>query len=216
MVQQIVEKTVGVVLLASGSATRMGQNKLLLPLGESQTPCIRRVGEMLAEWTTQVVVIYQDEAVPTVLADLNFQMFYNAQADKGQSEAIKLGVSQFWDESVQGWLFVMGDQPLLSRAVCERLVTAFLAQEVDVVVPCVGAQSYAPVIFHRDLKESLLKLEGDCGAKGIVNQSGVRVLNIDFQEIDPFMDMDTPETYRVIQDKLIQLEMGGAEVEKEI
>lgn len=210
MVQQVVEKTVGIVLLASGSAMRMGQNKLLLPLGERQTPCIRWVGEMLSEWSNQVVVIYRDEAVRTVLADLNFQMVYNEQADKGQSEAIKLGVSQFWEASVQGWLFVMGDQPLLSRAVCERLVTAFLTQEVDVVVPCVDAQSYAPVIFHRDLKESLLKLEGDRGAKGIVNQSGVRVLNIDFQEIDPFMDMDTPDAYEVIQDKLIQLEMGGS------
>jgi molybdenum cofactor cytidylyltransferase len=199
---------IGIILLASGSSERMGENKLLLPI-EGQS-CIYKVGEMISQLKVGcVVALYKEDTVRDQLAGFNFRLIYNPRAHLGQSEAIKLGVSQMWDESIKAWAFVMGDQPLLNEDVCKMLFEAFLKSDSNIAVPCVGDVTYSPVVFHRDWRDPLLSLEGDCGAKRLLKLPEARVLRVMFQETEPFEDMDTAAAYQSIQDRVKKRIVGG-------
>lgn len=200
----------GVILLASGSSKRMGQNKLMLPVGKAQTPCVRMVAEMLCGLGVgQIVVLYKEESVRQVLMDLPLKLIHNPRADLGQSEAIKAGIRSEWPENIRGWAFVMGDQPLLSSWVCRRLFSAYLAAAVDSsgsevingAVPLVSGQGRSPVIFSIRWAESLMALEGDQGAKRLLTSAGAAVLEVAFEDPMPFEDMDTPEAYERLRFK---------------
>ncbi len=210
MARRIEPEGVGIILLASGQAKRMGQNKLLLPMGSSREPCVHRLAKMLVALAPErVLVIYQEEAVKWALEDLPLRLVHNPRAALGQSEAIKLGISQPWADSVQAFAFVMGDQPLLTGAVCERLIEVFCDSDADMAVPCVGNTSYSPVIFHRKWTPELLLLTGDKGAKGLLRHPNAKVIRVPFETSDYFKDMDTPEAYEALQKKLASLENGG-------
>lgn len=199
---------IGIILLASGSSERMGTNKLLLPI-EGQS-CLRRVAEMISRLKVgSVVALYKEDTVRVQLSGFDFRLIDNPKAHLGQSEAIKLGVSQTWDESIKAWAFVMGDQPLLSQEVCETLFHAFLKSDSNIAVPCVGDTTYSPVVFHRDWKGRLLSLEGDFGAKRLLKLPEANVLRVMFQETAPFEDMDTDAAYQRIQEIVKKRIVGG-------
>lgn len=199
----------GVILLASGSAKRMGQNKLLLPVGSAQMPCVRVVAEMLCSLGVgQIVVLYKEESVRQVLMDLPLKLIHNPRADLGQSEAIKEGIRAEWSETIRGWAFVMGDQPLLSSWVCRRLFSAFLAEAaenqpaaINAAMPLVSGQGRSPVVFAVSWALSLMALEGDQGAKRLLTSAEAVVLGVEFDDPEPFEDMDTPEAYERLRFK---------------
>lgn len=198
------------ILLASGQSSRMGQNKLLLPIGNRQTPCVRQVAMVLTGLApNRVYAVYADAAVKEVLAGLPLETLYNGRAGFGQSESIKLSVGQSWPDNVSAFAFVMGDQPLLSEATLIRLIDAFCHSDANIVVPCVGDQSFSPVIFHRCWTEPLLQLEGDRGAKGLITDKRAKVLRVPFDSAEEFEDMDTPEAYQMLQAHLTLKGNGG-------
>lgn len=201
---------IGFILLASGQSSRMGQNKLLLPIGAQQIPCVRRVAEMLtAIAPNRVMAVYHDEAVKQVLAGLPLETLYNERAKFGQSESIKLGVRQPWPATISAFAFVMGDQPLLSEAVVRKLVEVFCNSDANIVVPCVGEWNFSPVIFHRCWTEELLQLDGDRGAKGLMANQSAKVLRVPFETAEVFEDIDTPEAYQALQDRMTKMANGG-------
>lgn len=210
MATRIEIESIGFILLASGQAKRMGQNKLLMPIGKNEEPCIRKLAKMLTAFAPgNVLAIYQDDAVKLLLEDLPLKLTYNGRAALGQSEAIKLGVSQAWEDGVQAFAFVMGDQPLLTQEVLEQLVEMFWRFGADMVVPCVGDDQYAPVIFHRRWTSELLQLSGDKGAKGLLKHPAAKVIRVLFETNEAFIDMDTPEAYEALQEKAANLKNGG-------
>lgn len=210
MARVIKPEDIGFILLASGQSRRMGENKLLLPVGPLAVPCVRKVAEILTAIAPhRVFVVYYDEAVKQALTGLPLETVYNARATFGQSESIKLGITQLWPETIQAFAFVMGDQPLLDAECIEKLTAAFVSSDANIAVPCVGEQSFSPVIFHRCWTEALLQLEGDQGAKGLMASAHAVVCRVPFETAACFEDIDTPEAYQALQKRMTQITNGG-------
>lgn len=194
-------KAIGVVLLASGFSKRMGVNKLLMPLGEPPRPCIKIVAEALIQsGVGQTIVIYQDESIPMVLSDLDLVFIKNENPQKGQSEGVKLGAAYPWEAHIKGLAFAVADQPLLRAEDYQKIFCEFLKNEANIVIPCVGEETFSPAIFHILWREALLNLEGDRGGRTLFNHKDGIISKVSFNRRDIFMDMDTPEDYKTLRE----------------
>ena len=203
-------KAIGVILLASGSSSRMGANKLLLPVGQDNIPCVRAIAQQPIRLDVgAVLAVYKEESVKAALEDLGIAFIHNPSAALGQSESIKRGVSCEWPETIQAWAFVMGDQPFLTAEACEKIFRGFLENDCNIAVPVADNKRCSPVVFHRLWKDRLLALEGDTGAKALMDEADARVLEIFFDAAEPFEDIDTPEAYRKLMQRPVKTEKQG-------
>jgi len=194
----------GAVILAAGTASRMGQQKLLLPLAGK--PLLAHIlGTIGAfEWADCIAVIGEPESE---LAELcrQYQVcpVFNPDRQRGQASSIVLAVKQL-ALNLHGIMFFLGDQPLVSGELIAAIVARFqqLASNEAIVVPCYRQQSYSPVLFSGFWRSSLEKLEGDTGGRQIIRQHPEWVSKLDWPEPEPFYDADTWEEYQRLKQRV--------------
>lgn len=182
------------VVLAAGLSRRMGQAKLLLPLGGR--PVIRlAVDRVLAGGVDMVVVVTGTEhpAVEAALRGLQVQLTVNPSPEAGQGTSICVGIGALRSE-VDAALIALGDQPFLPPEVIPALLAAFRRTAKAIVAPRYREGRGNPVLFAREVFFELLQLSGDQGARAVVERDPDRVALVDFDFPMP-QDLDTPEDY---------------------
>src|SRR5262249_21763741 len=116
---------IGAVVLAAGTSSRMGANKLLVEIGDK--PMIRRVAETTIASSADPVIIVTGnggDAVKAVLQDCDVQLVHNADFTCGLNTSLKHGLRAL-PEDCDGALIVLGDMPDVDTALIERLIAAF-------------------------------------------------------------------------------------------
>ena len=182
------------VVLAAGLSRRMGQAKLLMPLGGR--PLIRlTVERVLAEGVDRVVVVSGNEhpALMAALTGLPVQMAVNPNPEAGQAGSIRVGISALPPQT-EAALIVLGDQPFLAREIIPALLAALARAGKAIVAPRYRDGRGNPVLFARETFPELLAITGDQGARSVVERDPERVALVDFEFPMP-QDLDTPEDY---------------------
>jgi molybdenum cofactor cytidylyltransferase len=185
---------VHVVLLAAGRSSRMGGPNKLVALFEGK-PLVRRTAErVVASNASGVVVVtgHQGERVHAALAGLKLAMADNPHFAEGLSSSLKAGIANVPDTAA-GAMIVLGDMPGVSSADIDQLIEAFRKSGGKAVVRAsYGGKRGNPVILPRALFASVSHLEGDTGARHLVEAGDVEVIDV---EIGPAaaVDVDTPE-----------------------
>jgi molybdenum cofactor cytidylyltransferase len=195
----------GVVILAAGAATRMGKAKMLLPYGE-QTILEHIVEEVRAlnpaiiclvtgKYTTEIEAVINDASIALV-------PFANWQA--GMSASIQFGLSSLLEKqpNIDAVLFVVSDQPFLDRQLLFKMIDAFQQSGKGIVAAQYQQQFGTPVLFSKNYFPEIRLLEGDRGAKKLVEKQIEDVVLVDF----PLgaLDIDTAEDYAKFQQLLNQ------------
>nr|WP_275448340.1 molybdopterin-binding/glycosyltransferase family 2 protein [Mesorhizobium sp. IRAMC:0171] len=185
---------VPVVLLAAGRSSRMGgPNKLLALFGG--TPLARLSAERaLASKANGVLVVigHQGERVKNALAGLQVTFVENPHFAEGLSTSLKVGVSTLADDAA-GVLVVLGDMPGVSPSDLDRLIDAFRASGGRSVVRAShNGRRGNPVILPRSLFSAVSHLEGDTGARHIVEAEGLDIIDVEIGA-GAFVDVDTRE-----------------------
>jgi molybdenum cofactor cytidylyltransferase len=187
------------IILAAGSASRMGQPKQLLDWGGR--PLVRVVAEQaLAARLDRVLVVVgaAGDAVATALAGLPVELIKNPAYAEGQSTSLRAGVAALGPR-VGAALVLLGDQPFVTPAIVERIVHEWRASGAAIVAPIYRGQRGNPVLFARTIFRELLAIEGDQGARAILAADPARVRAIAFDDDRPLVDIDTPEDYARLQ-----------------
>lgn len=182
------------VVLAAGLSRRMGQAKLLLPLGGR--PVVRHVAErVLAARLEPVIVVAGTEhrAIGAALAGLSIRLVVNPHPEAGQSSSIRVGVEAL-PSGTQAALVALGDQPFLAQEVIPALLDAVERTGKPIAAPRYRDGRGNPVLFTREIFPELDCLSGDQGARSVVDRDPSRVALVDFDFPMP-QDLDTPEDY---------------------
>ena len=192
-------KGVGIVLMAAGRSSRMGDgagHKLLAEFdGE---PLVRRMAERaLASRAESLVAVtgYRGEDIAAVLEGLDVTLAENPDYASGMASSLKVGVTALGDE-LSGIMILLGDMPKLEAAHIDLLLGAFEENDGEAIIRAAdGDHRGNPVILPARLVPEIMKLEGDVGAHALIEQSGLPVIDID---IGPAarIDVDTPEAVR--------------------
>lgn len=185
---------VPVVLLAAGRSSRMGgPNKLLASFDGK--PLIRRAAEAaLASKANGAIVVtgHQRERVEEALTGLRVTFADNPDFSTGLSSSLKAGIARVPADAA-GAVIVLGDMPGVSSADLDRLVEAFRKAEGKSVVRATHeGRRGNPVILPRALFEAVAHLEGDTGARHLVEAEGLDVIDVEIGEAAA-IDVDTPE-----------------------
>lgn len=191
--------------MAAGAATRMGKAKMLLPYGE-QTILEHIVEEVQAlnsaiiclvtgKYTTEIKAVIKDTSIALV-------PFANWQA--GMSASIQFGLSSLLEKqpNIDAVLFVVSDQPFLDRQLLFKMIDAFQQSGKGIVAAQYPQQYGTPVLFSHQYFPEIRLLEGDRGAKKLVEKQLEDVVLVDF----PLgaLDIDTAEDYAKFQQLLNQ------------
>lgn len=159
------------IIPAAGAGTRFGSgHKLLAPLTVNKVigPVILHVVNAMQSCTPLVVVIRKgDKELESVLSALPVVIAHNTEASKGMSTSIVCGIRMA--ASANGWCIMPGDMPYIRPETCRAVFDA-LRQGFDIVVPGDGKHPGHPVGFGRRLRDELLSLQGDTGARGLLQQ----------------------------------------------
>lgn len=194
---------IGAIILAAGSASRMGKAKMLLPFGN---------GNMLKHIITEVEALslhsyclvtgFYHEPIKTLLQGNTMPIVFNKNWKLGMSASIQLGLqsSLIKHPDLEGVLIMVSDQPFLNREVLQKIVAAQQLSQKGIVAAQYGGVKGTPVLFHKKYFTDLQKLTGDKGAGIILQQNPDDVAVIPFS--NGAFDIDTPEDYELLCKKI--------------
>jgi molybdenum cofactor cytidylyltransferase len=195
------KRNVAAIILAAGRSTRMGgPNKLLAELGGK--PLVRLVTEQaLASKASRTIVVtgHQAEQVEKALHGLNVTLVRNPDFAEGLASSVKAGISAVPDDA-DGAIVCLGDMPLISAHLIDRLIGAFAPDRGNlIVVPVSEGRRGNPVLWSRRFFGELMTLDGDIGARHLIGKHNQAVAEVPVDGHAAFLDIDTPQALEAAQ-----------------
>lgn len=178
------------IVLAAGTSSRFGGQKLLARLGGR--PLVRRTVEnVLAAGIADIVVVVGADAdrVCAALDGLPVRFALNPDYRDGMSASLRRGIEAL-DPASSAALIVLGDQPAVAPEVMRRVVAAQRETGKPIAAPVYGGVQGNPVVFAREVFAELGALRGDRGGREVVQRDPARVALVQVADGMP-RDVDT-------------------------
>ncbi|WP_051663375.1 nucleotidyltransferase family protein [Alicyclobacillus macrosporangiidus] len=194
------------IVLAAGASSRMGQPKQLLRLGGR--PLVRIAAQTAVQGGVSPVVVVtgsQHAEVSSALSGLPVSVVHNPDYLCGMASSLRLGVAAL-PAGTEAAMILLGDQPLLPPSLVRALAEAFWAAwsagslPLPIVRPRYDGTPGHPVLFPADLFQELMQIEGDQGARGVLQRHPARVHWVDAENPLWALDADTPADWRRIEE----------------
>jgi molybdenum cofactor cytidylyltransferase len=167
------------VVLAAGSATRMGRNKLLLRIGGE--PLVRRVARAAveADLAPVLVVVGPDaDLVREALAGLPCQPVANPRHALGMSASLDAGFAAV-PGHVDAGVVLLADMPFVDAAAI-RAVVAPHARGARITTARYGGVPAPPTLYDRALFAELRGGVGEGRGREMVRRHAAEVVFVDF------------------------------------
>jgi molybdenum cofactor cytidylyltransferase len=187
------------VILAAGTATRMGRPKQLLDWDGRPLVAVAAEHALAAGLAPVLVVVgAAAEEVTAALRGLAVQVVPCVAYASGQSASLRAGIAAL-DADVAAVVVLLADQPFVTAAVVHALVAEWRASRAAIVVPLYRGVRGNPVLFDRAVWGELLAVTGDKGAREVIGADAGRVRSVAFDDDRPLADIDTPAEYEQLR-----------------
>jgi molybdenum cofactor cytidylyltransferase len=178
---------IAAIVLAAGTGTRFGATKQTALFGGR--PLVRYPVDAARDaGIGQVVVVvgHDAAAVASVVDDVT--IVHNGRFEDGQASSLRAGIEAMGDE-VDGVVVLMADQPGITASHVRTLLGA--AQEHgEPIVRLRFTDGPGPALLRREVWRELEGLEGDLGAKALVDRRADLVFDAVVEQPAP-PDVDT-------------------------
>jgi len=192
-------RKVAALVLAAGRSRRMAPlNKLLVPDDEGLPMVARVVDNVLASHARPVVVVtgYERERVEAVLAGRPVLFAHAEDYAEGLSASLRTGLAALPPDA-EGVVVCLGDMPLVSSAMIDRLIAAFDPEEGRaIVMPTFRGKQGNPMLWSREFIPDMMQITGDVGARHLVGKHADRVVEVEMADDAVLRDFDTTDTLK--------------------
>lgn len=188
------------IVLAAGTASRMGETKQLLPF-KGTTILGRVLRSALDSKLDRIFLVLGHDADRIKLSLKNegtlsrVRVILNTHYKNGQSTSLIAGVDAL-PADIDAAMFLLGDQPSVTPPLINSLTDRFSAADAPIAVPYFKNRRGNPVIISRALFDELMSLSADTGARVLFKRHTGNILKINVRDPAVLADVDTPEDYR--------------------
>lgn len=175
-----------VLLLAAGHSRRFGDNKLLQQVDAQRTVLDVSYHAAACLHTNPLLVINDDASMRAHCEQHGYTCLINQQASEGMASSIVCGVAA--TPGADGWAICLADMPCIRHETMQQLYACWTGDRI--LVPRYQKQAGHPVIFPGRYFSQLTSLQGDQGARRIVQESQ-EVSWLDVDDPGILLDIDT-------------------------
>jgi molybdenum cofactor cytidylyltransferase len=177
---------IGIIILAAGGSRRLGQPKQFL---EFQ-------GKTLLEHTVDCAIASQADVTVVVSGAVKYQnprcsVLHNPNWRVGMSTSLCCGLDYLRATypNLAAVIMSVCDQPLIATDVFDRLISQYKAHHPPIVAASYGDVLGVPALFDRRLFPELQQLQGDAGARKIIQKHLTNCQQVAFSQ--GYLDVDT-------------------------
>lgn len=177
------------ILLAAGSGTRFGADKLSHPLANG-LPMAQAAARRLRTACDQAIAVVRPEShdLSRLLAGEGFSIVASQDSLSGMGHSLAAGIRAA--PQAMGWLIALADMPFIDPHTHQQ-VAAALRAGASIAAPALAGRRGHPVGFARHWYEQLSTLRGDSGAKALVAAASEDLILCEVNDPGIFRDLDT-------------------------
>jgi len=186
----------GIIILAAGSSSRLGQPKQLLQFkGESLLQHTIMQALNVPDAAVAVVTGAANEAVTEDISQFHVNVFYNPYWEQGMGSSIAAGLKNLLliHPEITHCIITVCDQPQVTDTVFLALIAAQQNTGKGIVASWYSDTAGVPALFAQKYFEELLGLSGNEGAKKFFNKYTDDSTTVPFK--DGATDIDTVDDY---------------------
>jgi len=191
---------VAAIILAAGSATRMGRLKQLLPF-KGRPLVTHAIDQARKAQLGPIIVVVGAEAssVQTVIASQPVDVVHNPYWATGMGSSLAAGVKrlQEMDGNWAGVAVLLADQPLVDAEHLSTMRALLTSQSAPIIAAEYNGTVGVPAFFRREMLPQLAVVAPEVGARAILRESGKAVYAFPLPE--GAIDVDTPEDFAALE-----------------
>ena len=186
---------ISAILLAAGQSKRMvGENKLAKKI--QGVPLIKHsVKNILAASIDELIIVlgYQKEIIEKLI-DKNekIKFVFNKDFESGMASSIKTGLDNL-SEKTEAFFVCLGDMPMVNHDIYNQIIRS--KNNKEIIVPTYKGQQGNPVLFSNSMRNKIMNIQGDIGAKKILELNKDKILNLDINDQSITKDFNTKSNF---------------------
>ena len=186
------------VVLAAGSSTRMGRNKLFFEL-DGETLLRRAVRCALDGGLNPVLVVvgHEAERARAELAGLSCTPVDNPDHAQGINRSLRTGISRV-PERARAAAVMLADMPFVTSDMVAALVARYRGSAAPLVISAYGDVNAPPMLYDRALFSELRQMTGEGCGRQVVKRHRHEAVAVSWPEA-ALRDIDVPEDYERIK-----------------
>ena len=186
---------VSAILLAAGQSKRMnGENKLAKEI--QGIPLINlAVKNILASSIDELIIVlgYQKNIIEKIIdKNKKIKFVFNKDFENGMASSIKTGLDNL-SEKTEAFFICLGDMPTVNHHIYDQLIKS--KDNKEIIVPTYKGQQGNPVLFDKSMKEKVLEITGDVGAKKILELNKAKILNLKINDQSVVKGFNTQDDF---------------------
>jgi len=186
---------ISAILLAAGQSKRMsGENKLVKKI--QGTPLIKHsVKNILLSSVNKLIIVvgYQKEIIQKIVGEnKKIKFVYNKDFASGMASSVKIGVKNLSDNT-ESFFICLGDMPMINANIYNHLIKS--RNQKDIIVPNYNNQQGNPVLFNKSMKDKIMSIKGDMGAKKLIELNKEKILNVSVNDKSVVENYNTQENF---------------------
>jgi molybdenum cofactor cytidylyltransferase len=192
-------RRVAALVLAAGRSRRMAPLNKLLVADAAGTPMIARVvDQVLASHARPVIVVtgHERERVEEALSGRPVLFTHAEDYAQGLSASLKSGLAALPPDA-EGVMVCLGDMPLVTGEMMDRLMAAFDPEEGRaIVLPTYRGKQGNPMIWAARFVPQMMAITGDVGARHLLGQHLDVAHEVEMASDAVLRDFDTAESLK--------------------
>ena len=196
---------ISAILLAAGESKRMeGENKLIKEI--NGIPLIKHaIKNILGSAIDELIIILGHEKLlieNIITKNKKIKFIYNENYKNGISSSIKIGLNHISKNS-EAFFICLGDMPNVNQNIYNKLIKSkynynkklISDRKKEIIIPVFEEKEGNPILFSRFMREKIMNIDGDYGAKKIIEENKNKILYVPIKSNGITLDFDTKEDF---------------------
>lgn len=191
--------SVSAIVLAAGTASRMGSQKQLLRLGD-KTLLEHTLANLRAAARVREIVVVLGAAAEQIrpLLPPDVKVVVNEAFAEGMGASLQCGLKAL-DGQAAATLVVLADQPLVKPATLNLLVDDYLKHKPQILIPLYRGFRGNPVLLDHSVFAEIAGLNGDTGCRAIFGDHLENIRKIEVDDAGVLLDADRPADLELLR-----------------